>query len=433
MAGLLAWTGASSFAELGSTIPLNGSSQAYLNHIFGPLPSFLFSWTAVAILKPGSLAIVSIIFGDYIAKCFTPSSPISTSEESASFLGSIVYKIIAVLGLFFVTAINIYSTRLGAKTGNFFFILKLFLLLALIILGIVGYFVVAHKVKKDDTIAPAALATTGKHWFRGSSTDLGDYAIALYASVWAYDGWDNVNYVSAEMKSPAKDVPRVIHTALPVVIVSYLLANLSYYAVLSKLELDASNTVTLTMANKVIEIPLGSVIFALLIALSCLGTMNVSTFTYARLIYTSAKDGFFPSYFARTNVSRGTPVNSLLLTFFLSLLFIIAGDFESLLTFCGFANYFFYFITVLGVIVLRVKQPDLNRPYKTFIATPIVFCCVALFLVSRTVFEKPWQSLYAVVFILLGVPVYWWRFESFDLKAFKELKIIKAIKQKFSR
>lgn len=89
--------------------------------------------------------------------------------------------------------------------------------------------------------------------------------------------------------------------------------------------------------------------------------------------------------------------------------YIAVGEFDTLVTFYGVAGYTFYFLTVLGLIVLRVKEPDLERPYKTWITTPIIFCCVSLFLLSRAVFAQPMQTLIVVAFILTGVPLYYWR------------------------
>lgn len=399
VAGLLAWTGASSYAELGATIPLNGSSQAYLRHIYGPIPSFLFAWAAVVILKPGSAAIIAIIFGEYIAK--TIPGPASDSWW--------LRKLLAFVALVAVTSINGFSTKLGAKTGNVFLVIKIFLLVALIALGVAGSIVLRGK---PDLPVSALVATKGS-LFEGSSHDIGRYAIALYAGLWAYDGWDNVTYVSAEMKNPRKDLPRVVHIALPVVIAAYLLANVSYYAVLSQEEFSNSSTVTLAMAKKIMG-NWGALVFAIMIAFSCLGALNATIFTYARLIYTSAKDGFFPSVFSHTHLKRGTPLNSLVLSACFTTVFILVGEFHSLVTFYGLAAYLFYFWTVLGVVVLRVREPSLDRPYKTFITTPILFCCVALFLVSRTVFERPLESLYATLFILLGIPIYYWRFVNWD-------------------
>jgi amino acid transporter len=104
-----------------------------------------------------------------------------------------------------------------------------------------------------------------------------------------------------------------------------------------------------------------------------------------------------------------TPVNAMVLNALLTAAYIIVGEFATLLTFSGVAGYTFYFSTVLGLIILRVREPDLVRPYKTWITTPIIFCCVSLFLLSRAVFAKPEQTLIVVAFVLAGVPVYFWR------------------------
>jgi amino acid transporter len=85
------------------------------------------------------------------------------------------------------------------------------------------------------------------------------------------------------------------------------------------------------------------------------------------------------------------------------------GEFNTLITFYGVAGYTFYFLTVLGLIVLRIREPNLERPYRTWITTPIIFCCVSLFLVSRAVIAQPWQTVIVVVFVASGIPVYYWR------------------------
>ncbi|ANB11084.1 Mup1p [Sugiyamaella lignohabitans] len=390
--GLLAWTGASSYAELGSAIPLNGSSQAYLNQIYGSLPSFLFSWTALTILKPGSTAIIAIIFSEYFCRALG-SSPVFTNYW--------FQKFIAIIGLAIVVAINCFSTRLGARAGNFFLVIKIGVLLAITIIGIVASF---HF---HDTNALTGADSRGL--FADSSKSIGNYAIALYAGLWAYDGWDNVNYVSAEMKNPRRDLPRVIHIAMPVVIVAYFLANIAYYAVMSEEEIEKTTSVAITFATKTMG-PVAGIIFAILISLSCIGALNATIFSSARLVYSSAEEGFLPSMFCKLHPVRSTPVNALLLQSAIACIFILVGEFHSLLTFYGFAGYSFYFLTVSGVIVLRIREPDLDRPYKTYISTPILFCCVALFLVSRTLFEKPIESLFVALFIASGLPIYIWRF-----------------------
>lgn len=402
-AGLLAWTGASSYAELGSCIPLNGGSQAYLNQIFGPLPSFLFSWTAITILKPGSAAIISIVFGEYFAKGL-----------SASFMASYwMQKCIAILGLLLVTALNSFSSVSGAKAGNVFLAAKILLLLGISIIGLVKL----HRFR--DT------AALSQELFDGPSKSLGEYAVALYAGLWAYDGWDNVNYVSAEMKNPQRDLPRVIHLAMPIVIIAYILTNVAYFSIMSEAEIEAATSVALTFATKIFG-KVGGIIFALLISLSCIGALNATIFSSARLIYSAAGEGFLPQIFAQLHAKRGTPVNALLLQTAITTAFILVGEFHSLVTFYGVAGYSFYFLTVFGVIILRVKEPDLERPYKTFITTPVLFCCVALFLVSRSLFEKPKEAVFVACFIFSGLPIYFWRF------GFHLPKVLLAVPESFN-
>jgi amino acid transporter len=96
----------------------------------------------------------------------------------------------------------------------------------------------------------------------------------------------------------------------------------------------------------------------------------------------------------------------MLLNAFLTAIYIVVGSFDTLVTFYGVAGYAFYFQTVLGLIILRVREPDLERPYKTWITTPIIFCCVSLFLLSRAVFAEPLQTLLVVAFMVVGLVIW---------------------------
>jgi len=109
-----------------------------------------------------------------------------------------------------------------------------------------------------------------------------------------------------------------------------------------------------------------------------------------------------------------TPVNAMILNAALTAGYILVGEFGTLVTFYGVAGYTFYFFTVLGLIILRVREPNLERPYRTWITTPIIFCCVSLFLLSRAVFAEPLQTVIVVLFIGAGVPIYYWRVRGRD-------------------
>ncbi|RMZ75827.1 hypothetical protein DV737_g5121, partial [Chaetothyriales sp. CBS 132003] len=425
ISGFLAWTGAASYAELGGAIPLNGGAQVYLAKIFGELAGFLFTWAAILVLKPGGAAIIAIILGEYVVR-----AAIGADVED---INPWINKAPAFLALAVVTFFNCISTRFAARMGDFFMLFKFIALAAVTVIGIV--------------VATTGLSFNGKAnidwrthgWFEGTSGDVSNWAVALYAGLWAFDGWDNTNYVTGEFKNPSKDLPRVIHTAMPSVILCYLLANVAYIFVLPFATINKTNTVAVQFGSKVFG-PIGALILALIVSASCFGALNATTFTSGRLIYAAGREGYIPALFGKIGFgnsdrtasinkfsrkswfSKGlnklfgdangfgyTPINAILLNALVTAAYIAVGEFKSLLTFYGVAGYSFYFLTVLGLIILRIREPNLERPYRTWIATPIIFCCVSLFLVSRAVINQPFQTLVVVAFVASGIPMYYWR------------------------
>ncbi|KAJ2903964.1 putative amino acid transporter protein [Zalerion maritima] len=435
IAGVLAWTGAASYAELGGAIPLNGGAQVYLAKIIGELAGFLFTWSAVLVLKPGSSAIIAIIMGEYLVRAAVGAE----AEELSPWIN----KVVALLGVFAVTFLNSVSTRLGTRMNDMLMFLKFVALIGVTVIGIV---VAATGYSFKGS---ANMDWKTHEWFEGTSSDISAWAVALYAGLWAYDGWDNTNYVVGEFRNPTRDLPRVIHTAMPLVIISYCLANAAYFLVLPLETINSSNTVAVMFGSQVFG-PIGALVIAIIVSASCFGALNASTFTSSRIVYVAGKEGYIPSVFGRIGIgstgtnptpsqlntirTRGwflkklrsivaddedtnlffTPVFALILNATLTATYVLVGEFGTLLTFYGVAGYTFYFITVLGLIILRVKEPNLERPYKTWITTPIIFCCVSLFLLSRAVFAQPLQTLIVVAFVVAGIPVYFWRIRGRD-------------------
>lgn len=179
IAGVLAWTGAASYAELGGAIPLNGGAQVYLSKIFGELAGFLFTWSAVMVLKPGSAAIIAIIFGEYLVRAVVGAE--------AETISPWINKAVALLGLAAVTFLNCVSTKLGTKLGDMFMFMKFVALLGVTIIGIV----VAITGFSSSGLANDDWKTHG--WFEGTSTSASSWAVALYSGLWAFDGWDNAS------------------------------------------------------------------------------------------------------------------------------------------------------------------------------------------------------------------------------------------------
>lgn len=194
VAGVLAWTGAASYAELGGAIPLNGGAQVYLSKIFGEIAGFLFAWVAVLVLKPGSAAIIAIIMGEYLVRAVV--------GPDAETISPWVAKGVAVAGLLLVTFLNCVSTRLGTRINDMLMFLKFVALLGVTIIGIV--------------VAATGFSSSGEasrdwkdhSWFDGTSSDPSSWALALYAGLWAYDGWDNVSSMKKKKALPRNDTQK---------------------------------------------------------------------------------------------------------------------------------------------------------------------------------------------------------------------------------
>ncbi|KAI1795792.1 L-methionine transporter [Ganoderma leucocontextum] len=387
-AGVLAWTGASSFAELGSSIPVNGGAQAYLQYSYGPLVSYLFAWTAISALKPGGNAVISLIFAEYLNRLFWHST---RAEVSPDDIPQWAIKLTAVAAVVVVSLICVATPTLGSRAAVVFTIVKI----SITILGLV------------QLARGKASLSFSQPLFEHSSSSPSAYALALYSSLWAFDGWDQANYVGGEMKHPEKNIPRAIHSSMAIVMVLFILANIAYFAVLDKATVGLSNTVAIDFGRALFG-PVGGVVFAAMVAFSCFGALNGSSFTTARLIYVAGKEGYLPALFGRHNSMLKTPLNAMCLQAGLTVAFIlVGGGFRSLINFAVVASWAFYFLTVLGLVILRIKEPMLERPYKTWIITPLVFCAVCLFLLCMPIIAAPLEAMAVLAFVLAGIPVYY--------------------------
>ncbi|WVR05402.1 hypothetical protein IAU60_002417 [Kwoniella sp. DSM 27419] len=392
MSGVLAWTGASSYAELGCAIPLSGGTQAYLAYAFGPMTSYLFTWTAVSLLKPGSEAMIALIFGEYVNRLLIHA--ISTSSDPIVPDWSI--KLTAALAVLLVSILNLVSRTSGTDSTLVLTSIKIGSLIFVAVLGLISLI----RDGPGPGLTPSGL-------FDNTKTDLSAYAIALYSGLWAFDGWDSCCYVAGEMRNTTRDLPRALHSSMAIVLTLFVTANISYFIVLSPAVVASSNTVALDYGKETIG-KLGMVVFSTLVAISCFGALNGGFYTTARLIYAASREHFLPAVFSKLHHRRRTPDNAIFLQAGIALLFIVfGGGFRVILNFFSVASWTFYLLTVLGLLVLRVKEPHLERPYRAWLITPITFCAVASFLLLMPIFAAPWEALAAFVFIGAGVPMYY--------------------------
>ncbi|KAI8976081.1 amino acid/polyamine transporter I [Pilobolus umbonatus] len=402
LSGLLALSGALCYAELGTMLPMNGGEAVYLSRAFGSMVSFMFEFVTIIVQKPCSLAIICIVFGDYVSRIAyytyffnVPHDSDAAVELADSIIPAYLPTLLAVVCVLILTLINALSVRAGIVVQDILTAIKV---LTAVVISVIGIIALSNKGVTDNTFK-------GEPFESLSSVNFGQFSVAFYSGLWAYDGWNNLNYVSGEMKDPHRDLPRVIIFGIPIVIVSYLLSNVAYFAVLRPEVVIHTKTISMDLGNKMFG-PIGGIIFAVCVALSCFGSANASVFTGARIIYVSSKQGHLPGLFGKLNQARQTPIIALLLQAILAIIMILVGSFKILINIYSLAAWVFYFLAVLSLIVLRYTEPNLKRPYRVWLSTPILFCMVALFLCVTPFIESPIQSVISLSSLLWAIPVW---------------------------
>ncbi|KAF4430538.1 hypothetical protein F53441_13942 [Fusarium austroafricanum] len=427
--GILAWTGATTFAELGTAIPGEGKTKItvpYLQHIYGDIWGFLAAWTWVVAVMPATLAILSIVF---VEVAYSAAGVINEDNR-------LEHKLLAVLVLIIVSVANSISTKASTRLNGFFVVLKFFSILVVVMaaLAVVG----VHTTHPDKEVGGGDWFK--KSWFEyrdtynpnGPDTDwsklsqwelLGHYSAALYAALWAYSGWDKqAIYVTAELSQPAKQLPLAINTSIPTAIICFLAANAGYYVLLPWNVVSTTDSVAVTAMTRLLGRGFG-IFTALLICLVVAGSLLGNSFVASRMCVAAARKSWIPSLFTivgRVGVkpdaeetseeppeeAGDAPINAVILSVILATLYILFGSFRALLTLNGLGEYSFFFLAVLGAIILRYREPDLERPYKTFSINPIMFVLVSGFVVIRGAIFAPIQAIVIIVVWILGVVFY---------------------------
>nr|7CCS_B Chain B, Consensus mutated Anionic Amino Acid Transporter Light Chain, Xc- System [Homo sapiens] len=378
--GVLSLFGALCYAELGTTIPKSGGAYLYILETFGPLPAFLRGWNELLIIRPASTAVISLAFGNYILEPFFP-----TCEPP-----ELAIKLLAAVGILLLTVLNSLSVKWSARVQDFFTAAKLLALLIIIVPGVV-------QLIKGQT-------QNFKDAFEGSDPSIGGLPLAFYSGLYAYVGWDYLNFVTEEVKNPEKNIPLAIVISMPIVTVAYVLTNVAYFTTLSPEELLLSNAVAVTFGERL----LGNFSWAvpIFVALSCFGSLNGSLFAMSRLFYVAAREGHLPKILSMIHVRRHTPLPALIVSGPLTAIMLFLGDLFSLINFMSFGTWLFYGLVVAGLIYLRYKKPDLHRPIKVPLFIPILFLLTCLFLVAVSLYSDPVNCGIGFVIILTGVPVY---------------------------
>jgi APA family basic amino acid/polyamine antiporter len=393
--GLLSLAGALTYAELAAALPEAGGEYAYLREAYGPLWGFLYSWTQMWVAKSGSIATLATGFFVYLANFFPVLERVFFRIPLGIAPGGGLYvhygQLLAIALILSLGALNYFGVKVGGNVQLAVTVIKVTLFAAIIAAGLI--------FGQPHAFNPPAQSLTAAGFFA-----------ALVAALWAYDGWNNVSMVASEIKEPQRNLPLALIGGTVAVIAIYLAANWAYFHVLTAAEVAANPRVAGEMMRRIFG-PGGANAVSVAAMISIFAALNGSILTGARVPYAAARDGLFFRAFATVHPTFRTPGGSIAgMTSWACVLVVISGGFRELFTYVIFASWILYAMTTLAVIVLRIKRPELPRPYRTwgYPFVPIVFVLVAVTLIVATLMDSPWESMKGLVVIGAGLPFYFY-------------------------
>ena len=400
--GLLSFFGALTYAELGAMKPQAGGEYVYVRDAYGPLGGFLYGWTWFVIAKPASVATIATglvrILGTFPVFSFFSENIVSANILSHPFAIT-CGQLVAITAAILISVLNYLGVKKAGEFQLVFTVLKVAIILGIVVVCFSG-----------------AGNATGRGWsnfastFTGAKGGIAGFMAALVAALWAYDGWNDLNMVAGEVKRPERNIPIALIAGVATVGVLYVLVNAGVQYVLpanviAASQRPASDAVALVVGR------FGASVVSAGMAVSMLVTLNGTIMSGARVPFAMARDGYFFRALAEVHPRFHTPSAAIVVQAVLSIiLLLLGGNFRQFFSLAIFAEWLFYMIAGSTVFVFRWRDPQAARPYRVFgyPFVPAAFIAVAAVLLYYT-FRENWPySMYGLLVILAGVPVFAW-------------------------
>ena len=418
--GAVTVTGALAYAELAGMMPNAGGQYVFLREGLAPSAGFLYGWTLFTVIQSGTIAAVAVAFGRFLGVLIPGLTP-DVFLKLGSFdmpggtiqLGLSPQRVVAVVMVAVLTAVNIRGVRLGAAIQSIFTVAKVGALSALILLGLTIF-------RRPDVAA----ANFGSFWGTGhwSLAVLPVLGAAMVGSLFSSDAWNNVTFAGAEVREPRRNIPLALGLGTGLVSLLYVIANVAYLNVLPfhgdpngadvlarGIQYAAQDRVG-TAAMEATVGPAGAIVMAVAILISTFGCNNGLILAGARVYYAMARDGVFFRPAGQLHPEYRTPVFGLVAQALWTMVLCVSGTYSELLNYVVFAALLFYLLTAVALFRLRRLRPDAPRPVKAvgYPVLPALYILAIGFLLVVLLVD-PKQRLYSelgLLIVLLGVPVY---------------------------
>jgi APA family basic amino acid/polyamine antiporter len=416
VAGGVSLLGALSNCELATMFPETGGPYVFFKKIYGNAFAFVYAWSAFAVTNTAGNASIAYVFSQYTNYFIELPRFSQAVEQSVNFtipcIGTIFplenfgVKCLTVVLILVLTAVNYRSAKDGGTLQRVLTALKIIAMAILI-----GGLFFSSKGSATNIVTSSAVMPQG--WALISA-----YMAALSGAFWAYDGWNNLTFVAGEIEHPKKNIPRGLFIGLLICVVIYSLLNLAYIYILPVTSLASSPFVASDAATIAWGAVGGSVI-ALLVILSTLGATNANVLATARTTFAMGEENKWFSAAGKVHPRFQTPGNALLFNAAWSTVLIFSGSFDMLTDMLVFVTWFFYGMSALGIFILRIKMPDVQRPYKVwgYPIVPALFVLFVTFYLGSTLYTDITEftsgktiivnSLLGAVITCIGIPVYY--------------------------
>lgn len=396
LGGLLALAGALSCAELAASLPYSGGDYVYLREAYGSFVGFLSGWSSFLVTFSGSIALLAVVFTVFVS-FFLPILALDRvlfSAEILSFSLSLsLGHFFSIFVVFVLSAIHYIGVSMGRLVQNVLTLLKIGALLGIIVLAVLlGKGNVEHFSPFFD------LDKIG---------NLSAFGFAFIPVIFTYAGWNAVIYMAGEVKQPEKNLPCALLWANLLVIFLYLAVNVVYFYAVPVDKMQGAIRVSEVATTALFGYQTSAWITAM-ITVSILGALNVTVMIGPRIYFAMAQDGLFFGSLTRVHPRFYTPANAIVLQALWSSVLILTGTFNFLLNYVSVIIALFSALTVGALLVLRMRQPGLKRPYKIwgYPLVPLLFVIANLGIAAATLQEKPLDALRGLGIVALGIPAY---------------------------
>jgi APA family basic amino acid/polyamine antiporter len=390
--GLLSLFGAMTYAELGAMLPYAGGEYVYLRGAYGDTPAFLYMWTWFAVAKPASIAAVTTGLTRTLG--FFPAFHWLSDQAIGGPIPLLWSQIFAIFVTWLITGLNYIGIKRAGDFQLVFTTLKVILIL------------IVAGVCFSSTLGSFSNFSTGLPQAAGGFSG---FMLALIATLWAYDGWNDLTMVAGEVRRPERSLPIALIGGLFIVGVLFMATNAAIQYILPATQIAATERPAVA-ALTLVAGPAGAGFVAAAMALSIFVTLNGTIMSGARIPFAAARDKLFFRQFAHIHPHFQSPSTSLVIQAILStILLLFLSHFAQFFELAVFAEWLFYMLTATTVFIYRRRQPNLNRPYKVwgYPVLPALFVISAGVVLVYSYLGNLKGSLMGTGLILLGLPVLW--------------------------